>query len=343
MSIIKRPSHLRSWIAISGIVLAIIAITAIFIFFDETKRTPPPASGWKTVRPPYAVLALAEESGVIWAGGADGLFRLDRFTGGLLPANLTNFPEQKYIRDLCVDHEGALWIAHETGLTRYKDGRQRTFTSNEGLPGGYCAAVIEDSNNDIWVGTETGVAKYNGQSWHDYTDESGFGKITVSVIFQDSSGVMWFGSDSLNNTGLMRYDGNKWSSFPAAGGMVTHNTINDICEDKDGNLWVASGLGTSGGATCIKAGGVVSLTTADGLRGPRVRSIFQDNLGRMWFGSEFEGSEVFYGQNKYPVTPDQGLAGWEVMEMIQDKSGVLWLATENGITSIPANYVFPAQ
>jgi ligand-binding sensor domain-containing protein len=343
LSITKSASHLRSWITIGIIVLAIIGFTALFIFFDDTKRIPPPSSGWKTVRPPYAVLALAEQADVIWAGGAEGLFRLDRFTGDLLPADLVNYPEQKYIRDLCVDHTGGLWIAHETGLTMFKDGRQRTFTANDGLPGGYCAAVIEDKDNNIWVGTETGMAKFDGQDWHDYTDEAGFGKITVSIIFQDSRGTLWFGSDSLNNTGLMRYDGDKWSSFPAAEDLIAHNTINDIFEDIEGNLWVGSGLGTGGGASCIKESGVITLTMEDGLRGPRVRSVFQDNRGRMWFGSEFEGSEVFDGQNKFPVTPDQGLAGWEVMEMVQDKAGVLWLATENGISRIPNDYVFSAQ
>jgi ligand-binding sensor domain-containing protein len=175
---------------------------------------------------------------------------------------------------------------------------------------------------------------FNGEIWRDFTEESGFGKIPVTIIFEDSSGVFWFGSDSVNSIGLMSYNAQDWTSFSVGTGIVAHNTITDILEDEDGNLWVASGIGSSGGATCIKGNTVDAFTMEDGLMGPRVRSLYQDRLGRFWFGSEFEGSAIFDGSKRFFLTPDQGLAGWEVMEMLEDSAGVLWLATENGITRI---------
>ena len=342
MSDTKRESGFRSWVILGAIAFTIIVITGSLIYLSQPEKYPLP-SGWETIRPPYAILALAEQSDVIWAGGADGVFAIDRYTGKLISSVSAKLLKIKYVRDLCIDWQGALWIAHETGLTRVDNDQQRTFTIDDGLPQGYCAAVIEDLEGNIWVGTETGIAKFDGRAWHNLTAESGFGKIPVTIIFEDSDGVIWFGSDSVNSNGLMSYDGKKWSSFPNTEGLVVHNTVTDILEDKDGNLWVASGLGNTGGATCIKESGVTVLTMEDGLRGGRVRSLFQDSLGRLWFASEFQGSVIFNGNDRYIVTPEQGLAGWEVMEMIEDSSGVLWLATENGITRITSVNSVPAR
>jgi ligand-binding sensor domain-containing protein len=332
MAVSHEKTHFRPWIILGVIISVIVIITVIFA--TQTKKYPPPPAGWQIIRPSYTILAFAEQPDTIWAGGADGLFVINKHTLDIIESKQGGFPTVKYIRDLCVDRHGGLWIAHNNGLTLYQNGEQRTYTDRDGLPKGYCAAVIEDHEGNIWIGTETGIARFDGQRWHDLTIDSGFGIIPVTTIFEDSNNVFWFGSDSVNNTGLMRYDGSKWSSFPVAEGLIVHNTICDIFEDMDGNLWVASGLGSSGGATCIMESGVVTFTMDTGLMGPRVRSLFQDRLGRIWFASEFEGSAIWDGEKWYSVTPEQGFAGWEVMEMIEDSSGVLWLATENGITRI---------
>jgi ligand-binding sensor domain-containing protein len=334
MSEANKKRVLRSWLIFGTVVLAIAFVTGAFIYSNQPERYPPPPDEWSTIRPPYTILALAEQSDVIWAGGADGIFAIDRQTGFLSETVPELLSETRYVRDLCVDNHDMLWIAHNGGITRFLNGEVRTFTSKDGLLSGYCAAVMQDSKSNIWIGTETGIAKLEGDIWHDYTLEAGFGKIPITVIYEDQRGVMWFGSDSLNTVGLICYDGNRWTSYAVSTGTVAHNTITDILEDTEGNLWIASGLGSSGGATCISKSGIKLFNTDNGLMGPRARSIFQDSLGRIWLGSEFEGSAIFDKDKKYFLTPDLGLAGWEVMEMIEDSSGTIWIATENGITRI---------
>jgi hypothetical protein len=76
------------------------------------------------------------------------------------------------------------------------------------------------------------------------------------------------------------------------------------------------------------------LSKDGGMAGDRIRSIFEDAKGRLWFGSEYDGSAVFDGGDFYVLTPHDGLAGWEVMEMLQDSDGIYWLATESGVSRI---------
>ena len=76
------------------------------------------------------------------------------------------------------------------------------------------------------------------------------------------------------------------------------------------------------------------LSQDDGLAGEKVRSIFEDQNGTLWFGSEYDGIALNDGQSWRIFTPKTGLAGWEVKDMLQDSAENLWLGTENGLTRL---------
>jgi signal transduction histidine kinase/ligand-binding sensor domain-containing protein len=63
------------------------------------------------------------------------------------------------VNDLRFDSEGALWIATEGGLSRLKNGRITTLTSNSGLP---CDAVqwtMEDDAQSLWLMMPCGLVR----------------------------------------------------------------------------------------------------------------------------------------------------------------------------------------
>lgn len=68
----------------------------------------------------------------------------------------------------------------------------------------------------------------------DTTDELGS---NIMVVFQDSKNVYWFGSWE---TGLYRYDGKALLHYTTKHGLP-HNRIDQIQEDRFGNLYFASG------------------------------------------------------------------------------------------------------
>jgi signal transduction histidine kinase/ligand-binding sensor domain-containing protein len=61
--------------------------------------------------------------------------------------------------DLHMDHEGTLWAATEGGLSRIKDGRVTTLTSNNGLPCDSVKWVIEDDAFSLWLNTSCGLLR----------------------------------------------------------------------------------------------------------------------------------------------------------------------------------------
>ena len=78
------------------------------------------------------------------------------------------------------------------------------------------------------------------------------------------------------------------------------------------------------------------LTVKDGLAGPLVRQIYQDNAGFMWFGTgnglqRFDGRnyKTFYSQTKNK----NSLPGDDINDIVQDKFGRFWISTmETGLS-----------
>jgi len=323
---LKKPRFLK----ISFGIILIIFIGMVFKFILSPGRVTLP-QGWMIIRPPYEVSALLVKDNIIWAGGRDGLYKIDRETGTLisLPEEIPDF---HYIKDLILDSQENLWIAHRDGLTCLKQKKWKTYTKADGLLPGPVTALLIDQQGHFWIGGEAGLMKFNGTAFQTVTGD-GLSLSSVDVIFQDSTGALWFGSGSPTRGGLYRLEGNTWSFFSSKS-ELTHDTINDIEEDAEGRIWIGTGFASRGGACQYFNGSWSHITRKDGLAGERVTSIYKDFEKRLWFGSEFDGAAIFDGEHWFIITPKNGLAGWDVKAMLQDEDGVYWLGTEKGLNRI---------
>ena len=69
--------------------------------------------------------------------------------------------------------------------------------------------------------------------------EHGLSQNTVICIFEDSRGFMWFGTQN----GLNRYDGKNFKVYKHVVGdstSLSSNLLQDILEDENGDLWIAT-------------------------------------------------------------------------------------------------------
>jgi ligand-binding sensor domain-containing protein/two-component sensor histidine kinase len=74
--------------------------------------------------------------------------------------------------------------------------------------------------------------------------EQGLSDLTVFSLAQDSAGFLWFGTSD----GLNKYDGYTFTVFrpdPTDTNSLTAAPINDMCVDRSGTLWLATGSGLS--------------------------------------------------------------------------------------------------
>lgn len=287
--------------------------------------------------PPGEVSALALSGDTVWAGGQEGVYRIDRRTG-IVQEKLDAGLPLDYVQSLLVDGEGVLWIAHINGLTRYDGHDFLTYDESNGLPDRRVNSLLLDTKGRLWAGTWGGAACFDGNEWNVLTKEDGLAEDMVNAMLEDSGGGMWFGSYVAPRGGLSYYNGLKWFTFTAPD-PLPHNGICDLMEDQQGRIWIATGFLNQGGAVYCELdegtpGNWVSLSSDDILAGPKVRSLFQDRSGVYWLASEYDGVARWDGQSRQIITRNDGLSGMEVKDWLQDEDGVLWLGTNSGLTVI---------
>jgi ligand-binding sensor domain-containing protein len=286
-------------------------------------------AGWTVLKPPQDVAALAIAGPDVWAGGRDGLYRIDRLDGA--PKSLPgNPPAFRYVRDLALAVDGTLWIAHGAGVTRFADGEWAELSA--GAASSPCHVLLPESAA-VLVGCESGLYRAGRNKLEPIALPQQATFQSVDALFRDSSGRLWVGSASPVHGGLLSLADGRWRVYSDADGLP-HRSINGFCETREGLLWLASGFAGRGGAAWFDGDRWHAVASADGLISDDVRSIHEDADGRLWFSSEFQGSAVIANGRVAVLTPGAGLAGPEVKALAVDADGTCWIGTDRGLNRV---------
>ncbi len=174
-------------------------------------------------------------SGAIWVGtNGEGVARIEsgKVTQYTMKQGLIN----DFVRAFCESRDGSIWIGTDSGLSRWQSGAFRNFHTAEGLAYGSIRALLEDRHGALWVGTDGGVSRYHdGKMIRDERVAALAGE-KVWSIHEDSAGGLWFGT---LGAGLFLLQSGKLSSFTTRHGLGSNN-IQQILEDRNGNLWMSS-------------------------------------------------------------------------------------------------------
>lgn len=307
-------------------------------WFKETSLPP----GWYIIRPPENVMALEIHGDVIWVGGRDGVFEIDRKNRCLI-RKLEVDQSLNYVKDLLIDQSGKIWIAHSRGLSVYDGIELITFTEKEGLPDNRVNSLLIDDEGRLWIGTCRGAAVRKDNEWYKIDKSSGLIDNMVNVIYQDSYGGIWFGSHVAPRGGITLIMGEYWRYF-STDNNIPHNNITSFFEESPGKMWTGTGFLDKGGAVLFSFSEndwriERILTTKDGLVGNRVRYIFKDSYGGLWFTSEYNGVTRFHNGKSSVFNKYSGFSHDEITSIVEDEDKTLWFGTFDGITVITESAV----
>lgn len=116
--------------------------------------------------------------------------------------------------------------------------RFRNYTINDGLSQSSATTIIQDDLNALWIGTQDGLNRYDGKSFEIFTsdDTEGLESEYILCSHKDVQGNLWFGTSK----GLTKYNllTERFKTFTTRKGTASH--IQDIAEDEQGNLWIAT-------------------------------------------------------------------------------------------------------
>ena len=112
---------------------------------------------------------------------------------------------------------------------------------------------------------------------------------------------------------------------------LSHNTVFDVIQDREGYLWVATeeGLNRYNGYDFEVF--TYDLSDSTSLADNWVSSVFEDSKGNIWVSTD-SGVNRFIPQTRnFKRFLDEGFEVWSVAE---DQEGQLWIATSNGLYEI---------
>jgi signal transduction histidine kinase/ligand-binding sensor domain-containing protein len=196
------------------------------------------------------------------------------------------------------DSNGRIWVSvGDKGLYRW-DERTRLFVSIPFIPSApYISAIIEGTKGNIWISVWTkGVYVLDAVSGNvlqrfeeDKKDIHLLTSTRIAGLFKDSRDQIWLGDHRDNDQGLFRY-----------------------VDENEHFKHYSANLNDS-----------LSLTSNE------LRDIIEDDLGRMWVGTD-GGLNLYDHTNDYFLQNSNKINLPSVSNLAQSRGGKIWVATYSG-------------
>ncbi len=248
--------------------------------------------------PDNVVQAVAQtRDGYLWVGTQNGLASFDGVAFTAFNAHNTPALKNSSVTALCADRDGSLWIGTDGGgLVRMKDGQYDHFAKTNGLVGDQVRVICQSRDASLWVGTTTGMSHLK---------------------------------PTAENKGRVAADQFSAVNYGTQDGLLSES-ITHIREDRDGNLWIATGKGLNR----LRADGRIdSFTMPNALPNDAVRGICQDRGGQIWIGSNngLLWYNSYWVRSFYAYNTRYGLSDRFVSAICEDREGDLWVGTYSGL------------
>ena len=215
----------------------------------------------------------------------------------------------------------------------------RKYDITDGISENSVRCIIQDGDGYIWIGTKDGICRFNGHTFRNYggypkTTESNLIDVMKMTLHKDGRRI-WVGTvDS-----LYLFDSGSGTFHNIRPNGMIRASVNDICYDDDGNLWIAS---SSGLFRYNETTGKIDEYRSDGEKGSLtsnvILSLLKDSSGDMWVGTR-DGLTFYHkGLNKFiPYNWErkrQSSHPYEINHIIECQDGTILLGTHyDGILS----------
>ena len=288
--------------------------------------------------------SLAEDNnGDIWVGTGGGVNQFHRATNSFTrlrdDPRLRNSPARGQARSFVLDHEGALWLATPTGCVSYdpRTGTQRHLPPSVSRPG--TIPLWEDNDSIMWIGSPGRLLRYQMRSGS--VEDAGVpvrgGHFIISALYRDRAGSYWVGTtDGLYESAAGRPPWRAYRHDADLPGSLSENTVRDICQDNNGDLWVATyygGVNRLNPVSHTFSRFIPQVGPGSNKRFEGAVSLLCDRSGILWAGYDGAGIvKIDPGRRKFRhilVPPSGGKSTGDnfFKSIAVDRPGRIWLGT----------------
>jgi signal transduction histidine kinase/ligand-binding sensor domain-containing protein len=266
---------------------------------------------------------------------------------------------------LIKDREDSIWVATTSGLYRLKKELIMTYSTADGLMGNEVYPLLRTRSGDVWAGTTLGLSLFRkgslaGHPLNSFTEviqslcEDRAGRLWIGLlggvrryengkiekltppqtagfpvwaILEDHMGAVWVATQR----GLLKFEGDRVVAHYTTKDGLPSNDVKVIHERVQNNGQTELWFGTFGGLVQFKDGKFTVYTTAEGLTGNRVRSIYEDAEGMLWIGTYDDGLSRFRDGRFFNYRTEHGLYNNGVFQILEDRRGYFWISCNKGI------------
>lgn len=286
---------------------------------------------------------LKDSRGFMWFGTASGLARYDGYRFKVFyssdndPASLPN----NYIEKITEDGEGRLWIrTGEKGYTIYNWDTEsfvrdvRSWMWNIGIDGTPDYVYVDNQKNTWFMVEGKGCYRYRPGDKEavllPYGDK-GIPQGAVQDIAECKDGIVMV----YDNGRVLCIDREevqvRWTLNEVAAKMGNRTDVFFLYVDKDDDLWI---YGAPGVWAYNLPARKWQTQWCFNIRGQaHVVAIAQDKQGRMWFGKDQDGIDIWsktageIASLNYSTDDERGLPNNTINVLYEDNAGVMWIGT----------------
>lgn len=275
------------------------------------------------------IRALGVVGDEIWAAGYKGVSVVS--PQGIQVFNQDNGLPDQDIKSIVVAKDGTVWLGAYNGLIRYQDGVWSLFNRDNvsNFPSHAIAGLDIAADGALWVATVYGeVCQFDPASQtclQNFTSED---QARVTDLLVDSSGKIYYAT---YDNGIRFFTGGDWQTLYLEDDQLVSNFVEDIAQDQDGNLWIATDLGAHR-LDAAQADETWELFKG-GEGGPPsswFQGIYLDPRGGLWFAHDAQRASFFDGNTWQHYASDQGING-SVYAIAASVNGTVWFGTSEGL------------
>jgi len=276
-----------------------------------------------------AVSALIEDrEGTVWAGAAISTGRLCAIQRGITQCFGEDGRFGRELASLYEDSRGNLWAGGTTGLWRWKPGPPRRYPMPD-----LVQALIEGDNGALLMAMRGGIRQLVDGKAEAYPLPDAGRRFTPLRFLRDRNNGLWIGTP---DRGLLHVHQGRTDVFAQVDGL-SGDFIDNLFEDREGNIWVA----TRDGVDRIRDFAVATVSGKQGLSTALVWSVLAAKDGSVWLGTPDglnrwnDGHITIYGKR------NSGLPDDSVDSIFQDDRGRIWVSTHGGVAYFDSGRFIP--
>ncbi len=272
-----------------------------------------------------------------------------------------------------IDRENIIWLGSQgEGLVKMKDNIFTQYSLGSSKhPRIVNAVLLEDSI--AFIGTSTGLFKMTVdldsviQHYNSFADQATL--LNVNCLFKDTNGIVWVGTNSL---GLLYFNSNgelksvklaqdelnqrvnclselngmlyvgtdfglyqvkdfKVKSHLSMQSGLSHNVINALMRDSKNRIWVGANSTT---LTYIEEGVIQNIPLPLQGKIVDIMTLSEDNLGRIWVGTDGAGVAMIDGKKWRLYDRDMGLFSDYCYSVHSDFKNDIWVGHRGGLSMV---------